>query len=222
VSGKTRGYEDPFLERVSLGPFRIDSEGRIWKLSDHGSSCKARRAERGKPGDYQQVRIKIGDRYCYVSAHRAVFRYFYGPIPAGIEVNHDNGIKDDNRPANLVLSTCSGNVKHAHANGLIDQFGQKNPAAKLSDNQVAQIRLAYSKGGYTMEQLGVKFGVSFKTISKIARGQRRPKQGGPIQNHDLHRNVCDRNSITGQFVGKKAAGRLLDGREYLEFPEVRG
>lgn len=178
---KTFAYEDFFAAQVAAGLFMVGEDGSIWRLRDGRYPNKPilRRAERGKSGNYQQVRIKIDGRYCYVSAHRAVYRVAYGPIPDGIEVNHDNGIKDDNRPKNLVLSTSSGNKKHANANGLIDQYGQKNPAAKLTDNQVAQIRLAYAKGGYTMKQLGDKFGVSFKTISKIVRGQRRIKQGGP-------------------------------------------
>lgn len=34
-----------------------------------------------------------------------------------------------------------------------------------------------------------------------------------------HLHLPERDSVTGQFVGKKAAGRLLDGLEWNEMPE---
>ena len=37
----------------------------------------------------------------------------------------------------------------------------------------------------------------------------------------MHVAEIERDGATGRFVGKKAAGRLLDGREHNEMPEVR-
>lgn len=70
-----------------------------------------------------------------------------------------------------------------------------------------------------MEGLAKSFGVSLQTISKIVRGQRRPKQGGPIADVDQRHSVCDQHPITGRFVGKARAGRLLDGHTHDEFPK---
>lgn len=204
--GIIRYYEEPFIEQVAAGYFRIDDQGRVWKLWDfrngHKGPCEPRRAERGPSGCYQQVRFKLGGRFRYVSAHRAVYRYLKGPIPKDAEVNHDNGLKDDNRPDNLIATTPGQNAKHAHRSGLKDQYGQKNPGHKLKDNQVAQIRLAYSKGGHTMEELGRRFGVAFQHISRIVRGAVRPKQGGPVAGVDLRHNACDRDEVTGRFVSR--------------------
>jgi DNA-binding XRE family transcriptional regulator len=160
---------------------------------------------------------RVGDKRVHAGAHRVVYWHFKGPIPEGIEVNHDNGQKADNRPRNLLLSTSSGNAEHAHRSGLIDQYGQKNPSAKLSDKGVAEIRLAYSKGGYTQAQLAEQYGVSHQTVSKVVRGQRRPKQLGPVRDAD-HRYASRQDPHTGRFVGKKSAGRLLDGRTHDGFP----
>jgi hypothetical protein len=207
MGGNIRNYEEPFLEHLNCGEFSIDNEGRIWR---HFSGPLGRifkrypnpiRAERqSKPGSYLQVRFWHEGRRVSPVAHRLVYRFFKGPIPEGAEVNHDNGIKDHNPPTNLLLSTSSENIKHANRYGLRDQHGQKNPAAKLTDNQVAQIRLAYSKGGFTMEQLGERFGVRFQHISRLVRGQRRRKQGGPTADSDLRHNACDRDPVSGRYV----------------------
>ena len=133
-------------------------------------------------------------------AHRVVYAHFNGSLSASIDINHDNGLKDDNRPSNLLKSDPTDNLKHAHRYGLKDQYGQKNPAHKLTDNEVAQIRLAYQRGGYTMAALARRFSVAFQTISEIVRGFSRPKQGGPIASHDLRHNACEKDPATGRFL----------------------
>jgi hypothetical protein len=159
-----------------------------------------------------------GAKRYHALAHRLVWQHVYGDIPPGMTVNHKNGLKDDNRIENLELSTPSEQVKHSHRSGLRDQHGEKNPAAKLTDNQIAQIRLAYDQGGHDMQALADRFGVRFQTISKIVRGQRRRKQGGPLAHTDQRHLNSERDPKTGRFC---AAGRLLDGVTHDEFPEVR-
>lgn len=228
------GRVSPLGERILIalvrdGQWQIDDQGRVWRtairigLKGGGSRllpCKMRRVEKKTPGGYLQVRAVVAGKRVHVGAHRLVWQYFKGDIPPDHEINHDNGLKDDNRPANLLCGTGGENARHAHRGGLKDQHGQKNPSAKLTDNQVAQIRLAYDRGGYTQAQIAERFGVSHQAVSKIVRGQRRAKQGGPTKAEDL-RHAGDHRDATGRFVGKKAAGRLLDGRTHDEFPEVR-
>jgi DNA-binding XRE family transcriptional regulator len=141
------------------------------------------------------------------------------PIPDGMIINHKNGQKDDNRPCNLELTTYSENQKHSYENCLSDQWGEKNPSAKLSNKQVAEIRLAYSQGGYTQQQLASKYRVAFQTISNIVRGKRRQKQGGIVGDYSYRRQSgIEKDPATGRFVGKRRAGRLLDGRTWEEVP----
>lgn len=186
------------IDAVRLGIFDIDEDGRVWRSTKRGK----RRAEHRTPHGYLQVRwMKDGVRH-YAGAHRLVWQHFNGDIPNGHEINHDNGLKDDNRPNNLLCGTSGENGAHAHRNGLADQHGERNPAAKLTDNQVAQIRLAYSKGGYTMLKLGERFGVTFQAISKIVKGQRRRKQGGTIMLGDLRYCPSERDILSGKFIAK--------------------
>ena len=40
------------------------------------------------------------------------------------------------------------------------------------------------------------------------------------EHNRLHNMEKSRSKSTGQFISKKAAGRLLDGREWNDMPEV--
>lgn len=165
-----------------------------------------RRAEH-KTNGYLQVTTMRNWKRVHSCAHRLVWQYFYGDIPDGLCINHKNGIKDDNRPDNLEIVTYTENLKHAFKFGLKDQSGEKNPNAKLTDKQVAEIRLAYAKGGYTQSQLGNKYYVSFKTISKIVRGNRRKKQAGITADYTNRRqHNIKRDEKTGRFI----SGRTWD------------
>lgn len=50
-------------------------------------------------------KIKYTDRI-----HRIIYEMFNGPIPKGIEIDHINGIRNDNRIENLRLATTSQNA----------------------------------------------------------------------------------------------------------------
>ena len=51
--------------------------------------------------------------------------------------------------------------------------GLDNPNAKLSDEQVAEIRTMYDTGNYTQKELGEMFNVGQTTISEITTRRRR-------------------------------------------------
>ncbi|MBB5764642.1 HNH endonuclease [Methylorubrum rhodesianum] len=204
-------YERILITLVREGQWEIDEHGRVWCVADrrglraggsHLVPCKRKRIEHRTPEGYLQVRAMIEGRRMHCGAHRLVWQHLHGDIPPGHEINHRNGLKDDNRPGNLLCGTAGENVEHAHHGGLIDQHGQKNPAAKLTDNQVAQIRLAYSQGGHTMEALAQRFNVTFQTISKIVRGQRRQKQGGPVAGSD-QRHAAGPRASSGRFTRRE-------------------
>ena len=208
-SMKTKHRENLVHEAVSLGLMEIDLDGRIWKVAElRGNrwndsalrrSVTRRRAEHYN-GHYLQVRRMAGAKRFSCLAHRLVWFHFNGPIPQDLTINHKNGIKTDNMLSNLELTTYSENMRHAYRIGLIDEHGEKNPAAKLTDAEVLEIRHRYASGKERQAQLATEFGVTFQTISNVVRGNRRPRQGGPTANyiHLRQRTPHIRNKL-GQF-----------------------
>lgn len=109
--------------------------------------------------------------YRDMSAHRMIWESVHGPIPAGLQINHINGIKTDNRIANLELVTPKQNIQHAHRNGLCENrpTGERIGTSKLTGHQVKEV-LARLKSGITQRKLASEYGVSQSVISDIARG----------------------------------------------------
>lgn len=106
--------------------------------------------------------------------------------------------------ATLADGSAHPGCEHCYA----EAMSKRNPGTlgEWGEGGTRVVAAEYAGGGYTMERLGEIFGVRFQHISRIVRGQRRPKQGGPVAGCDLR--------------VKAAAGRELDGRTWDEFPEV--
>jgi len=56
--------------------------------------------------------LKIGIEGKVYSAHRLAWLYLYGEIPKGVEIDHVNGNKSDNRIVNLRLATHQQNMEN--------------------------------------------------------------------------------------------------------------
>jgi hypothetical protein len=205
-----RQSERILIRLVQNGEWDIDADGCIWRTCirrgdrwGRGSRlihCERRRVERRTIHGYLSVRAVIDGKRVTGFAQRLVWQHVCGDIPDGFVINHLNGIKDCNRPSNLEAVTYSRNAQHAYATGLSDEHGERNPAHKLTDNDVAQIRNAYASGLFTQQQLAERFNVRHQQVSRIVRGHCRRKQGGPIAVSDQRHNVCAKDPRTGRFV----------------------
>lgn len=60
---------------------------------------------------------RIGLQGKTYGVHLLVWRAFVGEIPKGLQIDHINGIRDDNRLENLRLVSGSENMKNSYANG---------------------------------------------------------------------------------------------------------
>lgn len=132
--------------------------------------------------------LKFGDRRGYAgvtfcqegktktfNAHRVTWETFNGPIPEGMQINHKNGDKRDNRLSNLEIVTPSENTKHGfdvlgRAPVKNPNPGTRNGRAKLSEDDVREIFRLRAEG-WTQQQLANEFGVNQTGISSMLTGK---------------------------------------------------
>lgn len=150
-------------ERIADGRWRVNAEAGIV----YGCNGQPLRGKRDSDG-YQQFTIRVSRRMQLVaSGHRVIWESVHGPIPWPMQVNHLNGVKDDNRLANLELLTPSDNVRHAHRTGLNPRpRGEEHGKARLNEDQVREIRRMLCQGA-TMRECAERFGMSIPGISSI-------------------------------------------------------
>jgi hypothetical protein len=154
----------PF-EASSLGRIRNAATGTIRKpLINHGGYEVLRPTNRSRP---ERV-------------HHLVALAFIGPRPAGLVVNHVDGVKRNNRPGNLEYVTTAENLAHARRTGLSLPSvppvayervprGETHSAAKLTEADVIAARTRY-RLGVTFDALAAEFGVNEATIRGAVRG----------------------------------------------------
>lgn len=108
-----------------------------------------------------------GNRNGYLYAHRVIYEAARGPIPAGLEIDHVNGNKADNRARNLEAVTHAENVQRAVAMGLAP-VGAARSDAKLTEAQVREIRRTI--GTVTTREWARRLGVDAKTVRLVRSG----------------------------------------------------
>lgn len=116
--------------------------------------------------------VKLGGPNMARGIHQVVALAFIGIPPDGHVVNHKDGIKTNNVPENLEYITDPENVKHAYRTGLLSNTGAKNGNARLSDEQVKEIRL-HSREGWKNSELARRFNVSRTHIRRLISGAMR-------------------------------------------------
>lgn len=166
-----------FVECVRSGKLEI-RDGAVWRLWEarRGWLAEPRRAEKLTSNGYYMLRtvVKSVGRPLYVMAHRVVWAAAGGEMPDGMQINHINGVKTDNRLSNLELVTCSENLRHARLTGLsVPARGLASGRGKLSDEDVADIRSAMSQKTSTATELAERYGVRPNHIYRVASGSRR-------------------------------------------------
>lgn len=106
-----------------------------------------------------------------IGSNRVAWILTCGPIPSGLLVCH----KCDNppccNPGHLFLGTTKENSQDMARKGRGGRsHGTSHYCAKLTDDQVIEIRKLYSAGKFNQYELAPLFGVSRGMISKIVRG----------------------------------------------------
>jgi hypothetical protein len=106
-------------------------------------------------------------------AHRVAWQLTHGPIPSGMDVCHTCDVKLCCRVDHLWLGTHAENMHDMTTKGRgADERGVRNPAAKLTEAEVRQIRQRYAEGGISHRKLGSAFGVSESTVQHLITGRK--------------------------------------------------
>ena len=101
--------------------------------------------------------------------HRVVALLFIGPCHPGIEVNHIDGNKMNNRVENLEYVTRKQNIAHAAKCGLI-RFGEELHNAKLKRVDVLKIREIKKTTRLSYKKIAALFGVTPVTAFRADKG----------------------------------------------------
>ncbi len=145
-----------------------------FKISNHGNlisingRCKGEKIL--KPiidglGYHSTTLRDSGKKRC-VRIHTLVAENFMvKPIGQRITVNHKDGVKTNNKLANLEWIESSENVKHAVRTGLRDLKGSKHPNSKLTEDDVLKIRALYPIK--TRKEIGLMFGICRRQVGDI-------------------------------------------------------
>jgi len=152
------------------------TEGAYSAGKDGSIRSNPRKASDGRCIKGRQIKLlKTSNGYLFFAArskgfsgpmlaHRAILSAFTGEM-MGLDVNHKNGIKDDNRLENLEWNTRSENQLHAANNGL-KPTGERSHLSKLKEKQVIEIRHLINIG-ISQSKIAKSYGVSQTAISKI-------------------------------------------------------
>jgi hypothetical protein len=158
-------------------PKPIPSYLRFWDRLETVGDCWLWTGAKGPTG-YGHINVRHKTAY----AHRYAYELAYGPIPDGKMVCHSCDNRLCCRPDHLFVGTPADNSADMVAKGRSttgqntrmylhpeQEQGELNPMAKLTAEQVLEIRALYAQGGTSCAKLARRFGVCAQTINNIVR-----------------------------------------------------
>ncbi|MDV3508982.1 endonuclease [Elizabethkingia anophelis] len=114
---------------------------------------------------YLRVSLKLKTERIYCISHRLIAETFISNPENKSQVNHINGIKDDNRVENLEWNTCLENVKHSWETGLTNNINASNSLRKKV------VDIVTGKVYNSISEASDNIGMKMKSLSKRLRGK---------------------------------------------------
>lgn len=122
---------------------------------------------------YGKIKAVAPDK-ATLSAHRVAYEFAVGPIPSGMMVCHRCDNPPCVNPDHLFVGTATDNRADQQRKGRFnpgDRFGAKGSNARLTEDQVREIRRSPQLGH---EVFSARFGVTPNTIRNVIRGKSWP------------------------------------------------
>lgn len=146
--------------------------GYDYKVSNTGKVYSNRRNKEMKlkttKDGYKALTLSKPNKRKEFTVHRLVALAFIDNPENKPQVNHINGIKDDNRASNLEWSTQSENQLHAYTTGLQKPLGVHN---KLSIDEASEICEAYATGMFTYTEIAKHFNMTTSNMRRMIIGE---------------------------------------------------
>lgn len=161
------------------GMYQASTFGRIRSLTrmvrgSHGSTqmCRGSILVLDYRGRYPQIHLCKNARHKRFRIHDLVLRTFIGKRPKGMEARHfPDRDPRNNRIDNLQWGTKRENQNDKIVHGTINS-GERCGTAKLTSEQVIEIRNLCRSRKYPQTKIAAMFGVKQQEISKIKLGIR--------------------------------------------------
>lgn len=153
------------------GRYEVSDEGQVRSLLRN----KILRPAHNK-GGYELVNLyrQTGSRGATITVHKLVARAFLGEKPPGMEVNHKDCNKTNNRSDNLEYVTPLQNTRHAiEAGRRVVALARNAESRKLTDRQVQELRAIhfYCRSHGLLPKLAKAFQVSKSAVRAILAGR---------------------------------------------------
>lgn len=105
-----------------------------------------------------------------LAAHRVAWEIAHGPIPPGMGVRHICDNPPCINPEHLLLGTHQDNMDDRTARER-QVRGTRSSKAKLTEDQVRQMRALYATGAVRKVDLAAQFGIGFSTVRQVLNRQ---------------------------------------------------
>ena len=160
-----------FVRVENFPSYLIGDQGTVLSLNYRGNTGRTKEMGKYVQRDgYQQVELYKNGEGKRITVHRLVAKHFVRKPEGKNEIDHINNDKTDNRAENLRWVTRGENVRNAFEEGLYEnREGENSNTAKLTEEEVVEIRRLYEKTEKTQYDLADMYGVSQVQIGRIVR-----------------------------------------------------
>lgn len=198
------------------GVYQISNMGQIksYQISKTG---KIRVPALDKDGYKYLVFNSANHEQKTVRVHRLVATTFIQNPLNLPQVNHKNGIKQDNRAENLEWVTASQNAKHAYSIGLKSQAGIKNACSKLTNSDVLEIYKTAWEERDPYWKIAQNFNIHRDQVGKIKYGI----TWAHITNHNISKTANHKRTRRPNFsVGEQNSCAILKEAQVIEIKKL--